>query len=144
MARELRSFTAVLATGSTPAAPVTTDMSFPARIVRRVDVFVPNGPNGEVGFALANSGQQIIPFNRGEFVVTNDEKLSWDLTDYIDSGSWQFIGYNTGFYAHRIQVRFHLDLPTAQSGVVTAVAPIDPALLNAPATSDPVVLGGGG
>lgn len=133
MARELRSFNVTVPAGTAQAAPVSFDVSSPARIVRRIDVTVPPGPRGEVGFYLANSFQQVIPFNAGQWVVANDEKMTWDLTDYVDSGSWQVIAYNTGFYPHTLQVRFHVDLPDAFTQPVT-VAPIPLAQLSQPAT----------
>lgn len=132
MARELRAFSVAVPAGTAIATPLSTDCTFPARVVRRIEIDVPPGPRGEVGFYVANSGSQIIPVNAGQWIVANDVHLGWDLTDYIDSGSWQIVAYNTGFYSHTLSARFHVDLPTATDA--SAPAPlIDPALLS-PAT----------
>jgi hypothetical protein len=110
MAREIRSFTATITAGTLKTAPLTVPMLFPTRIVTEIEITVPPGPNGEVGFAIANSGVIIIPYNPNEFVVVNDKTINWQLHDFIDSGSWQLIAYNTGRYNHQLQVRFLLDL----------------------------------
>lgn len=122
MARELRAFNVTVPAGTLQSAPATTDVSTPARIVRRIDVTVPPGPRGELGFYLANSNTQVIPFNAGQWIVANDEHMTWDLTDYVDSGSWQVVAYNTGFYPHTLQLRFHLDLPESFTQPATVAA----------------------
>jgi hypothetical protein len=125
MAYELRAFAVTIPAGTAQATPQTTDMSFPARIVRQVDVRVPPGPNGEVGWHLANSGQQMWPFNVGQWLITDNEVVSIPMTGAIDSGSWQFVGYNTGNYPHTLDVRFYLDLPAAFTAP-PAAAPLIP------------------
>lgn len=107
------SFTVTCPAGTTKAGAILTDMTMPIREVLKVEVRVPPGPNGEMGFALAFAGQNIIPYNPGEFVVTNDEVISWELNNYPTTGAWQISMYNTGTYDHTVQVRFYVDLVTA-------------------------------
>jgi hypothetical protein len=135
MAREIRRKFATIATGSTPAAPQKVDLSFPARVVREVQVRVPPGPRGEVGWALGAAGVPVIPVEAGAYIVTNDEVIRWPLEGLWDSGSWTLFAYNTGRYAHVLEVRFLVDL----AGAVDRLAsPIDPALLAVIASSGPV------
>lgn len=110
MAAEIRQFTATIPPGTTAAAPVRVDMSFPPRIVQAVEIRVPPGPSGVVGFALQNSGVTVIPYGSDAFIVTSADFINWALDDYITSGSWQLLGYNTGGFSHSIYVRFQLGL----------------------------------
>lgn len=111
MAVEVQSFQVTLVPGSSAAAPQVVDIGFPPREVERIEIIVPPGPRGVMGFQLAMSGKQVLPITAGAFVVTDDEKISWDLAGQNNSGAWQVIGYNTGAFSHTIEVRFLTDLP---------------------------------
>lgn len=111
MAVEIRQFTVTIPAGTAPGVPVRADVSFPPRVVDRVEIRVPPGPSGLMGFALQNSGVTVIPYNSDAFIVTADEVIGWDLTGYITSGSWQVLGYNTDTNDHSVFIRFLLDLP---------------------------------
>lgn len=109
MARDLFAFAPTLSTGTTSAAPQRIPLTMPARKVTRVEVMVPPGPNGVCGFALGAANQQVYPYNAGGWIIADDEVIGWDIHDGIESGAWQFIGYNTGFYPHTFNVRFYAD-----------------------------------
>lgn len=116
MPREVYRFAVTVPAGTLQAAPQTTPLAMPERVVSRVRARVPPGPHGLVGFQLASGGLQMLPINQGAFVVTDDEKLSWDLDGYITSGAWQCIAYNTGTFPHTIEFIFETDpvpLPAA-------------------------------
>lgn len=120
MAREVHQFAITVPAGTPKTSPVTTPMVMPAREVRRVEITVPPGPGGYVGFAIGAAGTIIIPANAGQWIVTDDEKIGWDLDGAHNSGSWSFVAYNTGRDDHTIYVRFLVDLAAPPS-----VAPID-------------------
>jgi hypothetical protein len=111
MAQEIRANSFTIPANTPATALASLDMTFPPREVEAVEIVVPPGPNGVVGFYLANSGVQVIPINQGQFIISNDETLSWDLQGYINSGSWQVFGYNTGNSSHTIYFRWLLNLP---------------------------------
>lgn len=111
MATEIRRFTATIPAGTPQSAPVSVDMSFPARVVEQIDIRIPPGPMGEVGFALGAAGVRVIPLNAGAWIVGNDEVIEWPLTGLWDSGSWTFTAYNTGRYTHTLEVRFRVSPP---------------------------------
>ncbi len=115
MAREIRQFTAVIPAGTLQSAPFRKDMSFPPRQVDTVEIRVPPGPSGLVGFALQNSGLTVIPYNSDEFIVTAADSITWALDGQITSGSWQLLGYNTGTNDHAVYVRFLLSLTGAKT-----------------------------
>lgn len=119
MAREVYRFSVTVPAGSPQSAPQVTALPLPARIVRRVEIDVPPGPHGLVGFQLASGGSQIVPINAGAFVAVDNAHLSWDLENQIDSGAWQLIAYNTGAFPHTLEVRFLVDptfVATSASG----------------------------
>lgn len=130
MPSEFRQFTVSVAPGTTQAVPQLTNLTMPARIVRRVRVRIPRGPNGLMGFALASSGVPIIPWNSGAWVVADDEVFTWELENQIDSGAWQLRAYNTGAYAHSVYLTFEVDPPQRRRAggflVPIPVASIDP------------------
>lgn len=133
MAREIQEFSVTIPAGTAKAAPTTTLMSLSARKVQRVEIKVPPGPRGVVGFQLGFAGNQLIPYNSGGFIITDDVELGWDLDDYPDSGDWQLIGYNTGVFDHTIYVRFLVDLPGGPGGTAGPLpAPIPVDQLSAP------------
>lgn len=122
MAREIRAFNVTIPAGTPISAGFTADLSFPARIVQQIDVLVPPGPRGEVGFAIGSAGRPVIPEQTGQFIVTDDEVIHWPLENYIDSGSWTFFGYNTGAFPHTLYVRFQLGLVQQPGGAAPIAA----------------------
>lgn len=136
MAREVRRFGVTIPAGTTKASGFTADLSFPQRVVRRIEIRVPPGPKGEVGFRLGAAGVQVIPSEAGAYVITDDELIPWDLEGLWDSGSWTLFAYNTGRYPHTLEFRFLVDLV---GGVNPTVQPIDPGLLAAVAVSGPAL-----
>lgn len=127
MASEIRSFQPVIPAGTPTTAPVTRAMVFDTNVVERIDIRVPPGPNGLVGFRIAAGGTQIIPYAAGQWLVASDQLISWPLSDQIESGSWALIGYNLGAYAHTIYVTFLLRPPDVERPSFT---PLPPSMLS--------------
>ncbi len=128
MAVEIYEF-AVLVPANTPqSAPQLSSLSMPPRVVTEVEIRVPPGPLGNLGFQLAAAGRPFIPRNAGAYVVTDDEVISWALEEQITSGAWQLIAYNTGDFPHTIHVRFLTQLPAARGA--GALLPIPASVLS--------------
>lgn len=113
----------------TPAdAPQITDLSIPVGQLDSVQIKVPPGPQGQLGFALALAGQPIVPRNAGEWIITDDEEIDWALSGLPDSGAWQVMTYNAGNYPHTLYIRFlatPAPLVTIASPTVTAIPAAD-------------------
>lgn len=141
MAREIRQFTAVVPAGVTAAAPRSFDMSFPPRTVDTLEIIVPPGPSGVVGFAVTNSGIRVIPYNSDDWIITSNEKIVWPLNGYVDSGSWELLAYNTGNDTHSIYVRFLLSIAGGVGTSETGPSLIDETVLSStgPAAADTVL-----
>jgi hypothetical protein len=123
MAEEVRQYNVTIPAGTAQNAGFRQAISMPTRIVEQIDIVVPPGPRGEVGFTIGSSGVQIIPAQYGTYIVTDNEVIHFPLTDQIDSGGWEFFGYNTGIYDHTIYIRF-LVTPTTRTATTTAIQPI--------------------
>lgn len=113
MADLVYQFACTVPAGTPIAAPLTIDTSMPPCVVERVDIRIPPGPKGTVGFRLTSDGTQVVPTISGQWVVTDDEAVPIPLTNQHDSGRWAFTGYNLGNYPHTVQVRYLVNLTAA-------------------------------
>ena len=111
MAMDIYSFQATIPANSS----ATVDIAMPPGVVEQIDIKVPPGPSGLMGFQLWVKGGQVIPRQQGAYIVTDDRQLSWRLTDLPDTGAWQVVGYNLDIYDHTIE----LELSVTPIGAVT-------------------------
>lgn len=132
VARQYRDFAVTIPANTPIATPVIIDTGFGPFEVPLVEVRIPPGPNGRMGFQIAVSGTQIIPWNRGQWIVGDNESLSFPTEEFPNSGAWQVIAYNTGVYDHTIYVRYSLN-PVIGSPAPPAAVP-DPGVLSTVAT----------
>ena len=106
--------------GTAIATPQTTALPFNRGIVEQIEVVVPPGPSGMVGFAVVHSGDVIIPYDRAQWVIADNEVLRWPLQGYPTGSAWSLRAYNIGVYSHTLYVRFlmnetqRLNTPLAQ------------------------------
>lgn len=117
MAREIRSFTLTIPAGTPQSAPVSVPMQLGARRVDQLEIIVPPGGGGLMGFAVFYSGVRIIPYLSDQWIVTAGETINWPLEDQPTNGDWQAVGYNTGANAHSVYFRFLLSLVTDKPAV---------------------------
>lgn len=108
--------------GTAKATPATTDLSFPEGVVGQVEIVVPDGCAGLVGFQLVYSGQPVIPRTAGQFIVANGEVIRWPLSNYPAGGRWACRAYNTDVFNHTLFFRFLVnEHNTVDTGVVMPV-----------------------
>ena len=113
MAAEIHGFTAIIPASTPKSALVVIPLPLNNFEIESIDVEVPPGPAGLMGFYLAISGQQWIPWESGEFMVWDDREKSWPLNDQPTSEGWQVVGYNLDAYDHEVVVRFHVNVPAS-------------------------------
>jgi hypothetical protein len=123
MAREVRKFSVATPPGTLQANPLVTNLNFPPREVRRIKVVVPPGPRGNLGWQIAQAGNQIFPTEPGAFFTADGEVIDWEVEGANNSGAWQLISYNTGVFAHAVEIRFFVDLP-ADPGALLGSQPL--------------------
>lgn len=130
MAAEVHQYTATIPANTPKSAPVTVPISLDYFDIESIDLEVPPGPAGLMGFYIARSGQQWIPYESGEFLVWDDRFDSWYLTDQPTGGGWEIVGYNLDVYDHDVVVRFHVNTVAPAS-----VGSVSPPTFVAPAVS---------
>jgi hypothetical protein len=130
MATEIRSYDVTVPANTLPTAPLVQSFPMPPRIVDAIQIVVPPGPSGLVGFAVTASGLTVIPYASAQWIITAAENITWPLERQIDSGAWGVRAYNTGTNDHAIYFRFLLRPATPVDASHPGI--IDPAALIAP------------
>lgn len=102
-------FQVTIPAGTPQSAPVTIPCVFQQGEVVEIDIKVPPGPSGSLGFFIAAGGSQYVPRTSGSFVMPDNDFIRWPLSNAINSGSWAVTGFNTGLYNHTIQVSFQIN-----------------------------------
>lgn len=116
-------YTVTFQPGTTPAAPVSNVLALPDTWVETIEILVPNGPGGQMGFALFYAGTQILPWSQTTSWLTVD---NWDHAFDIDSEwstSFTVKGYNQGAWPHSVYLRI-LGLPISAYQSASATAPV--------------------
>ena len=122
MADRIEAPTITIPPGTTKAVPQLTALSLQDSIVERIQVVIPPGPSGLMGFAFVHSGQQVIPFKDGEWIVVDDQRLDWPIEHFPTGDKWSVKAYNLDVHAHTIYLFLHLrEIPIP---VVTRIVPV--------------------
>lgn len=109
MAERVLQSTATIPAGTPFAAPVTVKLPFDGWDIEAIDLEVPPGPTGALGFQLANNGVPWVPRTPGEWLIWDDHWERFTPTNYPAAGGWQVIAWNVGSFAHNVVVRFHVN-----------------------------------
>lgn len=123
MATRVLPFTVTIPAGTPENAPVTIPLAFDNWDIERIDLEVPPGPAGLMGFQLLNNGVAWIPYGAGQWLVWDDVRESYYMTDQPAASGWAIQGYNTGFFNHSVIVRMHVNptSPPTADATTTAV-----------------------
>ena len=108
MAQLVKRFACIIPAGTLQSANFAVQCGFPASQVQQINIRVPPGPRGNVGFRIGSGGNPIFPDNAGGYVITDNDYITWPVTGQPDAGSWELEGYNNGQYDHVIYVEFLL------------------------------------
>lgn len=106
MASKIYQFAPTIPPATPIAAPYIAPLTFPVYQVDRIEVKIPHGGNGNVGWAITMGGEFVIPYIPNTWIIGDDDDLTWDLDDLPSSGAWQFTAYNLGIWSHAIYLRF--------------------------------------
>ena len=107
--------------GTQQNAPQTTNIDLGGVWCYSVEVEVPSGPHGVMGFRIQYAGTQVVPWGvGGGWLVVDDYEKTYPWGAEVGS-SLQVVGYNLGNFAHSVFLRF-LATPIAsyQSALVQA------------------------
>lgn len=137
MAYRILPFAVTIPAGTQQSAPVTIPLALDNWEIEAIDLEVPPGPAGLMGFQIANNGVAWIPFGTGQWLVWDDVKERYNLTDQPNASGWAVIGYNLGAYDHQLVVRFHVNpVSNAQNSapppavtIVNGAQPVTPTIV---------------
>ena len=76
---------------------------------RRVTIIIPDGHAGLTGIALGYGHQPVLPRTPGRFISSNDEFLTFDLTNYPAGPAWSAFVCNNDTQSHAWEVILELD-----------------------------------
>lgn len=119
MALRVLEFAVTIPAGTAKSALEVTPLDLDNWEVEVLDLEVPPGPSGVMGFYVANNGVQWVPFTKGAFLVWDDVRASWPLQGQPNASGWQLVGYNEGQYDHTVTVRFHVGQPKTAAAIPT-------------------------
>jgi hypothetical protein len=109
VAERVEQFAPEVPAGTAATSPFSATFSMSPGVVERVEIRVPPGPSGFMGFRLLHSGQVVIPFDQTDWLIADDEKMDWPLRGYPTGDKWSVQMYNEGIYDHTVYFRFFLD-----------------------------------
>lgn len=123
MAERIELFETTVAASVAIASPTSFALTMPEGVTRRVEILVPPGPSGLVGFRLAHSSQVIVPKSSALWVIADGEVLRWDLSGYPTGNKWSVAVYNLDVYPHTLYWRWFLDeIPSGAEAAPAVVA----------------------
>lgn len=108
MAQRIESPVVTVPAGTLRTAPLDTNLTWLPGILERLEIVVPPGPSGLVGFAIGHSRQPIIPFSSGQWIIADDEHFDWQISDYPTGAKWFVRAYNEDIYEHSLFFTVHL------------------------------------
>ena len=125
---------ATIPANTAQSSPVSVSVAIPACTINLIDIEVPPGPAGLMGFYLACSGQQVIPFNAGQFIIWDNYRDTWALDNFPETGAWSVVGYNLdNAFGHTVTIRYHTD-PLNVSTTVPTVTIVSTPVAQIPVT----------
>lgn len=126
MAQRIEIFTVTVPSGTALSTPQTTSMGMNPGIVERIEILVPPGPSGLVGFQVRHSGDTVIPHDSTKWIISDNERIDWRVEGYPEGNAWAFRAYNTDVYNHTFYLRFHVNETQRSSGDRITLVPIPP------------------
>jgi hypothetical protein len=125
MADRIEWFEFTIPANTPQSAPVSNPMKFLQGTVLEIDIKVPTGPAGNLGFYITAGGSQYIPRTFGSFIFPDGDYIAWQIQNAINSGSWGLVAFNTDVWPHLIQVSFQVneivESPTPAFGIPIGV-----------------------
>lgn len=119
-------FAVTIPAGTAIANAITTPLAIGDVFAHNVEVMVPKGPNGHVGFAITYAGTQLIPWGpAGTWLIVDQYDNVFDLGVELGA-SLGLVGYNVGNYPHTVYLRF---AATPIAEYLAGAQPAGPALV---------------
>lgn len=108
MATRIEPFEVLTPANTAEASYLVTALPFQDGQVERVEILVPPGPSGLMGFKLAHSGQSVIPLSGSQWNIADNARFDWPLHSFPTGNAWELWTYNTDVFEHTIYIWFHV------------------------------------
>jgi hypothetical protein len=109
VADRIEPFSVPIPAGTLTSAPLVTDLDFADGEVVHITIIVPPGPSGFVGFQFTHLGGPVIPYTGNNFIIADDQRFEWDVSNMPSATGWQMRAYNTDIFQHTLYVIFMID-----------------------------------
>lgn len=106
MATRVELFTVTVPAGTTIAAPQITATRFDVGEVETVEILVPPGNAGLLGFAIMHSNASVLPREEDRWITAVGETIRWPTQDLPTAGAWAIRAYNLDVNPHSIYLRY--------------------------------------
>lgn len=106
MAERVIPLTCVIPANTPVSSPQLFPLQFAPADVERIDVRIPPGPAGTVGFAIQYGGGNFIPEGDGTWIIGNNDYITWPLQNAPNGGNWTIAAYNTDSISHTLYFHF--------------------------------------
>lgn len=126
MADRIETFDVLIPAGTAIASPQSTSLTFNPGIVRHITIVVPPGPSGLVGFRIRHSGEPIIPHNRANWIIADNDKIDWPLSGFPTGAAWSVQAYNIDGFDHTLYFRLQVDETARSNAAYASIVPIAP------------------
>lgn len=124
MADRIETFNVVVPAGTLSVSPTDFPLSFDLGVVTDIEIVVPPGPSGFVGFRIHHSGNAVIPRSGSQYIITDNEIIKWPLSKAPYGNKWTLRAYNEDIYDHTLYLRFLVNEATS-----TPTLTIQPAII---------------
>jgi hypothetical protein len=141
MATEFHQFSATIPAGTDINSPISIPLEQANYEIESIDLEVPPGPSGLMGFYIALGDTPWLPWESNTWIVWDDRADSWPTENQIVNGGWNVVGYNAGKYDHTVTIRFHTNpIPVATDDTYTPYVPPTVVINSTPLVQEPVLL----
>lgn len=96
---------AVVSPNTPIASPASFTWPLEDNYLERIDVRIPPGPSGAMGFRILWSQQQIVPWGNYSWLIANDEEIPWKADTAISASGLVVQAYNLGNFPHTIYLK---------------------------------------
>lgn len=111
--------------GTPIAAPVSQLLYAQRAQIEELEIMVPPGPSGLVGFRFDHSSRQVIPAIDGTWIVADGETMRFPLALYSVQPNWTIKAYNLDTYPHTLYVRVLLNDQVSNPQSTVDLIPIE-------------------
>jgi LysM repeat protein len=94
------------------AAPASLPVALENNQLDQIRFIVPSGHIGTTGIRITSAGTQLVPFNAGGWITTDNDKFTWPYSAEVQQNALTLVAYNTDSHPHTFYVWFYIsDLP---------------------------------